>query len=69
MGISTEVYRARIGAFNRTRWKMARNIETRNSEMNIKVWFLGLVIVTMSIIGGVEQNPIQLSKQEEIKIF
>jgi hypothetical protein len=47
----------------------ARNTETRNSERNIKVWFLGLVIVTLLIVGGVEQNPRPLSEQEEIEIF
>jgi hypothetical protein len=69
MGISIEVYRSRIGTFNGARWKMVRNTETRNSEINIKVWFLGLVIVTLLIVGGVEQNPALLSKREGIEIF
>jgi hypothetical protein len=41
----------------------------RNSEINTKVWFLGLVIVALLIIGGVEQNPGPMSKREEIEIF
>jgi hypothetical protein len=71
MGISTEVYRARIGAFNGngTQWKTARNTKTRNSEINIKIWFLGLVIVTLLIVGGVEQNPRPMSEQKEIEFF
>jgi hypothetical protein len=69
MGVSIEVYRARIGAFDGTRWKKAKNTEMRISERNIKVWFLGLVIVTLLIVGGMEQNPGPLSKREEKEIF
>jgi hypothetical protein len=39
MGVSTEVYRARIGAFNGAQWKKARNTEMRISERNISVGF------------------------------
>jgi hypothetical protein len=50
---------------------MEKGIRTpkRGSVKEIKSVVFGLVIVTLLIVGGVEQNPGPLSEREEKEIF
>jgi hypothetical protein len=67
MGVSVQEYRARIGAFNSA--KGPRRTGGESKEDNLKMWFCGLVIVILLVIGGVEVNPGPLNGKEEADIF
>jgi hypothetical protein len=57
MGIDIATYRARIGGFVFGR-KMDSGIRVNGQESGlIKIWFSGLVVAVLLVIGGVEANP------------
>jgi hypothetical protein len=57
MGIGIVTYRARIGGFAFER-KVESGIRVKGQESSlVKIWFLGLVILLLLVIGGVEANP------------
>jgi hypothetical protein len=56
MGIDTVTYRARIGGFVVGR-KMDSGIRVKGQNGMIKIWFFGLVVAVLLVIGGVEANP------------
>jgi hypothetical protein len=69
MGVDIEDYRARIGSFSAVKWpKTAKDGEWRE-ECNMKLWFCGLVIATLLVLGGMEINPGPFSVKEEVEIF
>jgi hypothetical protein len=68
MGVNIEEYRARIGSFSGVKWpKKAKGGEWKQ-ECNMKLWFCGLVIAALLVIGGVEINPGPFSIEEEVRI-
>jgi hypothetical protein len=57
MGIDIVTYWSRIGGFVSGR-KMDSGIRVKGQESGlIKIWFLGIVVVVLLVIGGVEANP------------
>jgi hypothetical protein len=68
MGVNIEEYRARIGCFSGAKWpKKAKGSEWKE-ECSMKLWFCGLVIAALLVIGGVEINPGPSSVKEEVQI-
>jgi hypothetical protein len=64
MGVSVQEYRARIGSFNRSKWLNRSRGDGEGNE-NLKLWFSGLILAILLVIGGVEVNPGPLSIKEE----
>jgi hypothetical protein len=63
MGVKLELYRARIGSF------LARKPKVRASqeeEGEGACWFLGLILMVILVIGGVEPNPGPHSEQDKL---
>jgi hypothetical protein len=57
IGIDIVTYQARIGGFVLGR-KMDSGIRVKGQESDlIEIWFLGLVVAVLLVIGGVEANP------------
>jgi hypothetical protein len=57
MGVGIEVYRARIGGFGPWR-RMDKGVRAKRRESGLlQVWFLGVVVAVLLVIGGVEMNP------------
>jgi hypothetical protein len=68
MGVNIEVYRARIGSFSGAKWpKKAKGGEWRE-ECSMKLWFCGLVVAVLLVIGGVEINPGPFIVEEVVQI-
>jgi hypothetical protein len=66
MGVDTTTYRARIGGFG-VRMKIGRGIRLEGHESGLlKMWFLGVVVAILLVIGGVEANPGPKVDQEKI---
>jgi hypothetical protein len=66
MGVDTPTYWARIGGF-RVRTKIGRGIRVEGQESGLlKMWFLGVVVAVLLVIGGVEANPGPKVDQEKI---
>jgi hypothetical protein len=68
MGVDTEEYRARIGSFSGVKWTKKVKGGERKEECNMKLWFSGLVIATLLVVGGVEMNTGPFSVKEEAEI-
>jgi hypothetical protein len=52
MVVELEIYRARIGVF------MTNRSEVKKSGVNMTtVWFFGILVAMMLVIGGIELNP------------
>jgi hypothetical protein len=68
MEVSVQEYRDRIGSFNRCKWSNRPRGNGQGKE-NLKLWFSGLILVILLVIGGVEVNPGPLSIQEEAEIL
>jgi hypothetical protein len=57
MGVAIEVYRTRIGMFTR-RIKNERNaVLCGPGSFSINMFFVGLVVMMLLVMGGVEVNP------------
>jgi hypothetical protein len=57
MGVDIGTYRARIGGFVLGNKVQSGVLKKRQKGCAAEVWFIGLVIVTFSVIGGAETNP------------
>jgi hypothetical protein len=69
MGVSVQEYRVRIGSFSRSKWPNKSKSDGQGKE-NMKLWFSGLTLVTLLVMGSVEVNPGPLSiKEAEILQF
>jgi hypothetical protein len=57
MGVDIATYRARIGLYGRRKGNVTLNCESVNKVSITSMWFLGLIIASLLIMGGVELNP------------
>jgi hypothetical protein len=57
MGVDIETYRARIGGFVLGKKVESGMLKRRQEACSAEVWFIGLVNVTLLVVGGVETNP------------
>jgi hypothetical protein len=67
--VSVRKYRARIGSFNRSKWKNRLRGDGQGNENNMRLWFTSLILVILLVIGEVEVNPGPLSIKEGAEIF
>jgi hypothetical protein len=57
MGVELGVYRARIELFRTIRSEV-RQANMKKSGVNLmSVWFFGILVAMMLVIGGIETNP------------
>jgi hypothetical protein len=57
MGVDIALYRSRIGGFIWGNKVECGSVRKRHDSGFDKVWFSGLVLVIILVIGGVEVNP------------
>jgi hypothetical protein len=63
MGVDVELYRARIGTFYGVRMRMTLR---GSKEVDGKIWFIGLVLAVLLVVGGVEMNPVPQAELDKI---
>jgi hypothetical protein len=69
MGLNIKEYRARMGSFSGIKWTKKAKSGGWREECNIKLWFSGLVVAMLLVVGGTEMNPSPLSVKEGAEIF
>jgi hypothetical protein len=57
VGIDIVVYRARIGLFGATRIQVGLTIGNNNGTIAVEMWFFGMVLAVLLLVGGIESNP------------
>jgi hypothetical protein len=57
MGIDIVVSRARIGLFGATRSQVGLTLGNYNGTMAVEMWFFGMVLAVLLLVGGIESNP------------
>jgi hypothetical protein len=66
MGVDIALYRARIGGFIWGNKVECGSVKKRHDSAFDKVWFSGLVLAIILVIGGVEVNPGPQADQAKI---
>jgi hypothetical protein len=69
MGAGIETYQTRIGRFLVKEEDRGPEGKREQNDSESKVWFLGLVIMALLVIGGIQLNPgqqVQLAKIDQI---
>jgi hypothetical protein len=57
VGVDIATYRDRIGLFGRRKSSVTSSGESVSKVGITKMWFMGLIIASLLIVGGVELNP------------
>jgi hypothetical protein len=55
--IDIVVYRARIGLFGANRSQVGLTLGNYNGTMSVEMWFFGVVLAVLLLVGGTESNP------------
>jgi cell division septal protein FtsQ len=65
MGVELEVHRASIGLFRSNRSEVRQANMKKSGVIPTSVWFFGILLAMVLVIGGIEINPDPQMKEIE----